>query len=152
MNDSNVGGAGLRPWLGLAAGALMLLPLLAGQRRRTALRHGARPRAGQCLRGRHGLQGHRVRAAADQGRSADDITARCPDARPFLVTGTQAIMSTSAQQLKRWPRVLTVVAINHADAPGRVTLHIGCAKERPGGRRAAVDAGLAEQGAQGPGR
>ena len=64
---------------------------------------------------------------------ADDITARCPDARPFLVNWDASHHEhISIRQLKRWPRVLTVVAINRADAPGRVTLHIGCAKERPG--------------------
>ena len=64
---------------------------------------------------------------------ADDITARCPDARPFLVNWDASHHEhISIRQLKRGPGGLTVVAINHADAPGRVTLHIGCAKERPG--------------------
>ena len=63
---------------------------------------------------------------------ADDITARCPDARPYLVNWDASHHEhISIRQLERRPGGVTVVAINHADAPGRVTLYIGCAKERP---------------------
>jgi hypothetical protein len=62
---------------------------------------------------------------------ADDVTARCPDARPYLVNwDARRHEHISVTQLKRWPGGVTVVAINNADAPGRVTLFIGCAKER----------------------
>jgi hypothetical protein len=64
---------------------------------------------------------------------ADDITAHCPDAHPFLVNWDASHHEhIGITQLERRPGGVTIVAINHADAPGRVTLHIGCAKERPG--------------------
>ena len=134
MTTSDGDNTGLRPWLGLAAGALMLLPLAAGPARATALYDTTRVLARQgnaCV----GATGCKVIASEPRqmkaGRGAK-ITARCPDARPYLVNWDASYHEhIGLRQLKRRQVGLTVVATNHADAPGRVTLFIGCAKRRP---------------------
>jgi hypothetical protein len=64
---------------------------------------------------------------------AQQIVARCPDDRPFLVNWDASHHEhIGIRQSERRQRAVTVVAINQADAPGRVTLFIGCAKSNPG--------------------
>lgn len=64
---------------------------------------------------------------------AQQITARCPADRPWLVNWDASHHEhIGIRQSQRGSRAVTVVAINQADAPGRATLFIGCAKSKPG--------------------
>ncbi|MGD9507543.1 MAG: hypothetical protein AB7I59_25320 [Geminicoccaceae bacterium] len=64
---------------------------------------------------------------------AQQIVARCPDERPWLVNWDATHHEhIGIRQIERRPRAVTVVASNQADASGKVTLFIGCAKNRPG--------------------
>jgi hypothetical protein len=135
MTTSDGGGAGLRPWLGLAAGAFMLLPLLAGPALARPLHDTTRflVQQGKACVGAVGCrlidsEPRRIKA----GRDAE-ITAHCPDARPYLVNWDASFHEHISLRLaERGSGGVTVVATNQADATGRVTLVIGCAKNPPG--------------------
>ncbi len=66
------------------------------------------------------------------GRVAE-ITAHCPDARPYLVNWDASFHEHIGVRLaERRPGLVTVVATNQADTTGRVKLIIGCASNPPG--------------------
>ncbi len=127
-------GTVLRPWLGLAAGAFMLLPLAAGPARATPLYNTTRvlkQQGNACV----GATGCKVIASEPRRIKAgrgDQISARCPDTRPYLVNWDASYHEhIGLRQVKRRQSSVSVAATNHADAPGQVTLFIGCAKRRP---------------------
>ena len=60
--------------------------------------------------------------------AAQQIDGRCPDNRPFLVGWDATHHENIGIRLEEQrAKVLTVVAINRADTPGRVRLYLGCA-------------------------
>lgn len=66
------------------------------------------------------------------GRVAE-ITAHCPEARPHFVNWDASFHEhIGVRVTERRADGVTVVATNQADATGRVTLFIGCAKDPPG--------------------
>ena len=62
---------------------------------------------------------------------AQNITARCPADRPYFVNWDATHHEHIGIRLvQRGFGGVKVTAVNHADVPGRVTLHIGCAKDK----------------------
>jgi hypothetical protein len=134
MKTSNGGGADLRWWLGVAAVTFML-PSLLGSAAQATPRYDTTRVVTQQGNACVGAKGCTVIASEPRqikaGRS-DVISARCPDARPYLVSWDARFHEHIAlRQLKRWPHSLRVAATNQAGAPGQATLFIGCAKQRP---------------------
>ena len=63
--------------------------------------------------------------------AAQQIDGRCPDNRPFLVGWDATHHEHIGIRLEEQrAKALTVVAINRADAPGRVRLYLGCATSK----------------------
>ena len=120
----------LRPHAILAAGALALLSLSVGPTQATSLYDTTHvvPQQGNACLGEKGctviaLESKRIKAGA-----AQQIVGRCPDNRPFLVNWDAAHHEHIGIRLEEQrAKALTVVAINRADAPGRVRLYLGCA-------------------------
>jgi hypothetical protein len=120
-------------WLTLASGAW--LSLLAGQAQSHPLYNTSRLLAqqGNACVGARNCEIIKDESKRIKPGRAQEIVAHCPGNRPWLVNWDATHHEhIGIRQAERRPRAVTVVAINQADAPGRVTLFIGCAKNKPG--------------------
>jgi hypothetical protein len=119
----------------LAVAIAASLPLLSGPAQATQLydtTHVLQQQGNACV-GATGCKVIESKSRRIKPGAAADITAYCPDARPFLVNWDASHHEhIGIRQSERKPRKVTVVAINHADTPGRVTLYLGCATKDPG--------------------
>ena len=133
MTTTEADDADLNRRLSLMAAAVMLVPLLGGPAQAHPLYDTTRvlEQEGNACVGQKDckvIASERQRIKAGKALS---ISAHCPDARPYFVSWDAGHHEHIGIRLvERRSGGLSVVAINHADAPGRVTLFIGCAKER----------------------
>ena len=113
--------------------ALMLLPLAAGPAQAHPLYDTTRvlEQEGNACVGQKDCKVIATERQRIKAGKALSISAHCPDARPFFVSWDAGHHEHIGIRLvERRSGGLSVEANNHADAPGRVTLFIGCAKER----------------------
>lgn len=130
MSTSHGKRHGPRPLAIAAAGALALLAWSAGPTQAHPLYDTTRvvQQQGNACLATKGCRIIAVKSRRIQAGAAQQIVGRCPDDRPYFVNWDATHhehVGLRVQDSRRGG--VTVIAINHADVPGRVTLHIGCA-------------------------
>lgn len=116
----------------LALAVCLAMPLLAGPTQAHPLYDTTRlvQQQGNACLGEKGCKVIAIQSKRVKAEAAQQIVGRCPDNRPYLVNWDATHHEhIGIRLMERRPKALTVVAINRADAPGRVTLYIGCSKD-----------------------
>lgn len=133
MNTQHCSRGGIRPIAILAPAALALLSLSAGPTQAHPLydtTHVVQQQGNACL-GQKGCKIIALESTSIKTGAARQIDGRCPDNRPFLVGWDATHHEHIGIRLEEQrAKALTVVAINRADAPGRVRLYLGCATNK----------------------